>query len=192
MVYPEQDQAAEEREALLKAGRCTSDYTVSLDPPQYLTPVYYSDIPEMLRILNINKDVYNGTSSFQYPYLESHARARIDRARERLKANGYNNVPEYAGQGYPTRSAEFLIHEILFKELEADIVRAEALVENEASRKVMIKLGMECELERRREFLSKFQQYKTICCYSIHRNPDTKGLCKIRPPEDPEPQEPQK
>ncbi|KAF8952995.1 hypothetical protein BGZ52_002586 [Haplosporangium bisporale] len=55
-------------------------YLVSENPPHYLSAVGLADIPEMVRILNIDKEIYNGTASFQYPYLESHARARIERA----------------------------------------------------------------------------------------------------------------
>ncbi|KAG0358386.1 acyl-CoA N-acyltransferase [Gamsiella multidivaricata] len=65
-------------------------YLVSEDPPHYLSAVDLSDIPEMVRVLNINKDIYNGTATFQYPYLESHAHARISRAVDYTTQRGYN------------------------------------------------------------------------------------------------------
>ncbi|KAF9158779.1 hypothetical protein DFQ26_007259 [Actinomortierella ambigua] len=69
-------------------------YTVSQDPPLYLTTLDLDDVAEMVRVLNLNKDVYNGTASFQFPYKEEHATARIRRAL------GY-----HAGQGRNTHWA---------------------------------------------------------------------------------------
>ncbi|KAG0090916.1 hypothetical protein BGZ93_003891 [Podila epicladia] len=63
-----------------KDVKAMGPYLVSENPPHYLSAVELADMPEMVRILNIDKEVYNGTASFQYPYLESHARARIERA----------------------------------------------------------------------------------------------------------------
>ncbi|KAG0223987.1 hypothetical protein BGW42_005421 [Actinomortierella wolfii] len=65
-------------------------YCVSQDPPFYLTSVHLSDVPEMVRVLNINKDIYNGTASFQFPYLEEHAIARIKRALGYHTSHGRN------------------------------------------------------------------------------------------------------
>ncbi|KAF9325277.1 hypothetical protein BG006_011227 [Podila minutissima] len=39
-------------------------YLVCENPPHYLTPVNDSDVPENVRVLNINKDVYYGTATF--------------------------------------------------------------------------------------------------------------------------------
>ncbi|KAF9954051.1 hypothetical protein BGZ72_004941 [Mortierella alpina] len=69
---------------------CMGPYTVSTDPDLYLSAVEFSDVPEMVRLLNINKDVYNGSAIFQYPYLESHAQERIQRAHEYITTLGIN------------------------------------------------------------------------------------------------------
>ncbi|KAG9319747.1 hypothetical protein KVV02_003197 [Mortierella alpina] len=69
---------------------CIGPYTVSTDPALYLSAVEFSDVPEMVRLLNINKDVYNGSALFQYPYLESHAQERIQRAHEYITTLGIN------------------------------------------------------------------------------------------------------
>ncbi|KAG0209508.1 hypothetical protein BGX28_010281 [Mortierella sp. GBA30] len=69
---------------------CLGPYTVSQDPALYLSAVEFSDIPEMVRILNLNQDVYNGSALFQYPYLESHAQDRIQKAHEHILNEGIN------------------------------------------------------------------------------------------------------
>ncbi|CAO3574161.1 unnamed protein product [Mortierella alpina] len=69
---------------------CMGPYTVSTDPALYLSAVELSNVPEMVRLLNINKDVYNGSAIFQYPYLESHAQERIQRAHEDITTLGIN------------------------------------------------------------------------------------------------------
>ncbi|KAF9081123.1 hypothetical protein BGX29_009788 [Mortierella sp. GBA35] len=73
-----------------ESAKCMGPYTVSADPALYMSAVEFSDIPEMVRILNINKDVYNGSALFQYPYLESHARDRIQAAHDTVSAIGIN------------------------------------------------------------------------------------------------------
>ncbi|KAG0302307.1 hypothetical protein BGZ98_007616 [Dissophora globulifera] len=74
-----------------ETAQCMGPYTLS-DPPQglYMSAVEFSDIPEMVRLLNINLDVYNGSALFQYPFLESHAQDRIQRAHDTLVSTGIN------------------------------------------------------------------------------------------------------
>ncbi|KAG0372324.1 hypothetical protein BGX24_000410 [Mortierella sp. AD032] len=73
-----------------ESAKCMGPYTVSQEPALYLSAVEFSDIPEMVRILNINQDVYNGSALFQYPYLESHAQDRIQMAHDTVTAIGIN------------------------------------------------------------------------------------------------------
>ncbi|KAF9294317.1 hypothetical protein BGZ88_004096 [Linnemannia elongata] len=73
-----------------ESAKCMGPYTVSTEPALYLSAVEFSDIPEMVRILNINQDVYNGSALFQYPYLESHAQDRIQNAHDTVTAIGIN------------------------------------------------------------------------------------------------------
>ncbi|KAG0078982.1 hypothetical protein BGZ92_001247 [Podila epicladia] len=179
-------------------------YLVSENPRHYLTPVNDSDVPEIVRVLNINKDVYYGTATFQFPFLESHALKRLEmvnRYRESLKFNshfavrtsptgpligwssfnfpkdstevhpdtgrplkiaelGYWISPEYTGKGFASRSVHFILNELVFKEFGCDICRAEIFSENEASRKTLLKAGLECELEGKVLFIPKFNQDK--------------------------------
>lgn len=70
---------------------CMGPYTVSTDPtPLYMSAVEFSDIPEMVRILNINQDVYNGSAIFQYPYTEAYAQERIQKAYDHIITHGIN------------------------------------------------------------------------------------------------------
>ncbi|KAG0319328.1 hypothetical protein BGZ99_005148 [Dissophora globulifera] len=193
-------------------------YRVSEDPPHYLSAVDFNDVPEMVRVLNINKDVHNGTATFHYPYLESHAQARIARAMSNRTDKGYNShwamrispdgpimgwihayfnptvqefhpvtgrplviadmgywvSPEYVGKGYASRSTRFVVHEILFKEFECDIVRSEAYPHNVGSRKAMQAAGMEQEYESKTVFIPKFQENRIVCGYAVHRDESTK------------------
>ncbi|KAF9350684.1 hypothetical protein BGX26_011195 [Mortierella sp. AD094] len=73
-------------------AQCMGPYKVSKEgsPDLYLSAVEFSDIPEMVRLLNINQDVYNGSALFQYPYLESHARDRIQKAHDTIISTGVN------------------------------------------------------------------------------------------------------
>lgn len=67
-------------------------YLVCENPPHYLTPANDSDVSEIVRVLSINKDVYYGTATFQFPFLESHALKRLEmvnRYRESLKFNSH-------------------------------------------------------------------------------------------------------
>ncbi|KAF9298251.1 hypothetical protein BGZ88_007454 [Linnemannia elongata] len=73
-----------------ETAKCMGPYTVSTDPALYLSSVEFSDIPEMVRILNINKVIYNGSAFFQYPYLESYAQERIQRAHDIFSTTGIN------------------------------------------------------------------------------------------------------
>ncbi|KAG0199754.1 hypothetical protein BGX28_007016 [Mortierella sp. GBA30] len=198
-------------------ARMMGPYFVCENPPHYLSAVDFSDIPEMVRVLNIDKEVYNGTASFQYPYLESHAHARIARADGYIKTRGYNThwamrtspkgplmgwihthfdedihprtgrtlkvghigywvSPEHVGKGYASRSAQFLVNELMFKEFDCDIVRAEAYVYNRPSRKVLESTGMKCEVEERTVLIPKLQEQKIICCYAIHKDESTKSV----------------
>lgn len=198
--------------------KAAGPYLVCENPPHYLSAIDLKDIPEMVRVLNINKDIYEGTASFQYPYLESHALARITRAHKTRAEVGFNThwamrtspdgpimgwihlyfnpeikrvhpttgkplmvcdigywvSPEYMRQGYASRSAQFVTHEICFKELGCDIVRAEAYIHNGASRRTMEHCGMECEVEEQQAFIPKHQETRVICCYAVHRDNSTK------------------
>ncbi|KAF8961337.1 hypothetical protein BGZ46_001368, partial [Entomortierella lignicola] len=195
-------------------------YLVSEIPPHYLSAVELTDIPEMVRVLNINKDVYYGTASFEHPYTEAFAHARISRAIGYTTNKGYNThwamrlspdgpligwihmylipdmkevhpdtgepvkiaeigywvSPEYVGKGYASRSAQFIVHEIMFREFGCDIVRATAQVDNKASRAIMESTGMTCELESKSVFYPKFQEQRATCYYAIHRNESTKFI----------------
>ncbi|KAF9900504.1 hypothetical protein EC991_007224 [Linnemannia zychae] len=75
-----------------KTNKCSGPYLLSTDPPHYITPVELSDIPEVVRVLNINKDVYYGTGSFEYPHLECHARTRIETRIRSNNETGYTNT----------------------------------------------------------------------------------------------------
>ncbi|KAF9081785.1 hypothetical protein BGX23_000457 [Mortierella sp. AD031] len=203
-----------------KDNKCSGPYLISKDPPHYITPVELSDIPEVVRVLNINKDVYYGTGSFEYPHLESHARTRIEL---RIKGNneagyttcwamrtspdgpligwihahflppgtathpesgrdlnigviGYWVSPEHVGRGYGSRSARFIVHEILFQERDCDIVRAEAYTDNIPSRKVLEAAGMRCEVEEKVVFVPKLQKEMANCCYAVHRDHSTTSV----------------
>jgi len=200
--------------------KCSGPYLISENPPHYLSAVELEDIPEMVRILNIDKEVYNGTHSFQYPYLESHARPRIENTFLRDNAAGYTSTwamrtspqgpmmgwithhflpegtrahpetgrdlkisaigywvsPEHVGKGYASRSAQFVTHEILFKERGCDIVRAEAYTHNKPSRKVLEAAGMRCEVEKWTVFIPKLEKDMTIACYAAHLDDSTKSI----------------
>ncbi|KAG0232329.1 hypothetical protein BGW41_001904 [Actinomortierella wolfii] len=65
-------------------------FTLSQDPPLYLTTLYLSDVSEMVRVLNINQEVYNGTASWEYPFNEEHAKFRITRALDYHTSKGIN------------------------------------------------------------------------------------------------------
>ncbi|KAF9917955.1 hypothetical protein FBU30_000427 [Linnemannia zychae] len=67
-----------------KTNKCSGPYLLSTDPPHYITPVELDDVPEVVRVININTDIYYGTGSFEYPHLDSHARNRIE---ARIKGN---------------------------------------------------------------------------------------------------------
>ncbi|KAF8931101.1 hypothetical protein EDD21DRAFT_165320 [Dissophora ornata] len=195
-------------------------YMICEDPPHYLSAVGFKDIPEMVRVLNINKDVYNGTSSFEYPYLESHAQARVARAVANTAEKGYNTrwamrtspegpligwihthseptinevhpetsrplkvtsigywvSPEYTRKGYAGRSARFVTQEILFKELDYDIVRGESYLYNTGSRKAMEGAGMVLEMEAKSVFIQKLQEERNVCCYAAHRDNSTRSV----------------
>ncbi|KAF9570923.1 hypothetical protein EC968_001172 [Mortierella alpina] len=200
-------------------AKAMGPYLLCEDPPHYLSAVGYEDIPEMVRVLNLDKNIYNGTASFQYPYLESHAQARVSRAVGYTTSLGYNThwamrtssdgllmgwihaymppgveevhpetgralkigeigywvSPEYLGRGYASRSARFVVQEILFKEFNCDIVRAEAYTHNVGSRKVLEGAGMECEVEAKTVFIPKLQEERVICCYAAHRDASTRS-----------------
>ncbi|KAG0006739.1 hypothetical protein BGZ65_004417 [Modicella reniformis] len=79
---------------------CLGPYIVSIEPVLHLSTVELSDIPEMVRILNINQDVYNGSALFQYPYLESHAQERIQKAHDYVTTFGINT--HWAMRASPT------------------------------------------------------------------------------------------
>lgn len=200
-----------------RSNKCSGSYLLSKDPPHYITPVELSDIPEVVRVLNINKDVYYGTGSFEYPHLESHARTRIE---TRIRGNnetgyttcwamrtspegalvgwihahflppgtathpetgkdlrigviGYWVSPEHVCRGYGSRSARFIVHEILFKERGCDIVRAVAYRDNIPSRRVLMAAGMRCEVEEKVTFSKKLGKEMVDSCYAVHRDDST-------------------
>ncbi|KAF9986620.1 hypothetical protein BGZ65_006892 [Modicella reniformis] len=198
--------------------RAMGPYLICENPPHYLSAVDFGDIPEMVRVLNINKDIFEGTASFQYPYLESHAQARISRAHGNTTRLGFNThwamrtssdgpimgwihayvhpevqqdaggkplrvcdvgywvSPEFMRQGYATRSARFVTHEICFKELGFDIVRAEAYTHNRGSRRILEYAGMQCEVESKTAFIPKLQENRIICCYAVHRDDSIRSV----------------
>ncbi|KAK3813300.1 MAG: acyl-CoA N-acyltransferase [Benniella sp.] len=205
---------------------CMGPYTVSMDPALYLSAVEFSDIPEMVRILNINQDVFNGSAIFQYPYLESHAQERIQRAHDHITTHGINThwamrtsptgpligwahlhfehyneehpqpvhpvtgeplleaefgywlSPEHTRKGFAAKAATYLLHEVIHKEMNCDIVRAVSYVENKASRTVAERAGMTLELESVSLFVSKLGVYRTACCYVSHKDEATKRIVK--------------
>ncbi|KAF9174905.1 hypothetical protein BGX21_008825 [Mortierella sp. AD011] len=73
-------------------AQCMGPYKISKEgsPDLYLSAVEFSDIPEMVRLLNINQSVFNGSAIFQYPYFESHARERIQKAHDTIISTGVN------------------------------------------------------------------------------------------------------
>ncbi|KAF9435832.1 hypothetical protein BGZ76_005407 [Entomortierella beljakovae] len=81
-----------------ETAKCLGPYILSSVMPDqnnrlqelYMSAVEFTDVPEMVRILNINQDVYNGSALFQYPYLESHANDRIQRAHDTILTSGIN------------------------------------------------------------------------------------------------------
>ncbi|KAG0352249.1 hypothetical protein BG005_008292 [Podila minutissima] len=174
-------------------------YLVCENPPHYLTPANDSDVSEIVRVLSINKDVYYGTATFQFPFLESHALKRLEmvnRYRESLKFNshfavhgtkvhpdtsrslkiaelGYWISPEHTGKGFASRSVQFILNELVFKEFGCDICKAEIFSENEASRKTLLKAGLECEFEGKVLFIPKFNQNKVLSCFAKHRDDST-------------------
>ncbi|KAG0345150.1 hypothetical protein BG004_003933 [Podila humilis] len=79
-----------QQEESVQEIKALGPYLISENPPHYLTTTSLADVPEMVRILNINKDVYNGTATFEFPYLASHATARIGRALEYHTSMGHN------------------------------------------------------------------------------------------------------
>ncbi|KAG0252657.1 hypothetical protein DFQ27_007930 [Actinomortierella ambigua] len=65
-------------------------YMVSQEPPLYLSGITKEDLPEMVRVANLDQAIFNGTGTFLYPFLDSHAEQRLAGA-ERYRANrGYN------------------------------------------------------------------------------------------------------
>lgn len=59
--------------------------------PLFISAVTSADLPEIIRVLNINNDIFYNTGSFQYPYLESHAVTRLDNVHKWRLEFGYNN-----------------------------------------------------------------------------------------------------
>ncbi|KAF9970596.1 hypothetical protein BGZ73_006662 [Actinomortierella ambigua] len=198
-------------------------YTVSQDPPLYLTSLSMDDIPEMVRVLNLNKDIYNGTASFQFPYNEEHAAARIQRALAHYANHGRNThwamrtsldgplmgwlhmffeepeehevhpetgrplvvaeygywvSPEHTGRGHAVRAAKYFIEQIVVKESDVDILRAESYIENMASRKVLERTGMTLEKECTDVYIPKLNQMRQIVTYVWHRDPCTRHIRK--------------
>ncbi|KAG0203600.1 hypothetical protein BGX33_009022 [Mortierella sp. NVP41] len=201
-------------------NKCSGPYKINENPPHYISAIELEDIPEMVRILNINKDIYNGTATFQYPYLESHAWNRIESCFSRNNEDGYTTCwamrtspqgplmgwlhayfqpagtrahpetgrdlkigvvgywvsPEYAGKGYASRAARWVVQENLFQERRCDIVRAEAYSNNTPSRKAMEAAGMRCEVDKWTAFIPKLQTERVICCYAAHRDESTHSI----------------
>ncbi|KAG0044261.1 hypothetical protein BGZ83_010493 [Gryganskiella cystojenkinii] len=74
-----------------ETAKCLGPYCVSAsNPALYMSAVEYSDLPEMVRILNLNQDVYNGSALFLYPFLESHGQEKIQKAHEHIHQEGIN------------------------------------------------------------------------------------------------------
>ncbi|KAF9274412.1 hypothetical protein BGZ68_000697 [Mortierella alpina] len=201
-------------------AKAMGPYLVCENPPHYLSAVGFEDIPEILRVANLDKNIYYGTASWQYPFLEEHAHVRVSRAVGYTTTKGYNThwamrtspegplvgwihaylrpegeeahpetgrvlkiaeigywvSPEYVGQGYASRSARFVVQEIMLKEFNCDIVRAEAYAYNIGSRKAMEYAGMECEVEAKTIFSPKLQEEKVVCFYAVHKDDSTKNV----------------
>ncbi|KAF9435629.1 hypothetical protein BGZ76_005860 [Entomortierella beljakovae] len=211
--------AEQETKFTRETAKSMGPYKVSEDPPHYLSAVDFSDTEEMIRVINIDKSIFNGTATFQFPYLKEHADARIARAVDHILNQGINThwamrtspdgpligwvhvyflpditekhpetgktlkiaeigywvSPEYSGKGYASRSARFITHEVLFKEHGCDVVRADALLENKSSRKVMESYGMQCEVESRYQYIPKHKENRLVCGYAIHQSESTKN-----------------
>ncbi|KAG0078882.1 hypothetical protein BGZ92_001284 [Podila epicladia] len=73
-----------------QAIKAMGPYLVKENPPHYLSAVEMSDVPEFTRIANINKDIYNGSATFQFPFLEAHAQSRIKKSIANRTATGVN------------------------------------------------------------------------------------------------------
>lgn len=71
-------------------AQCLGPYLVSEDPPHYLSAVSPSDIPEMVRILNLDDSVFRNSSYFKFPYPEDLARIHIARADRVIETRGIN------------------------------------------------------------------------------------------------------
>lgn len=61
------------------------------DSPLFISAVTAADLPEIIRVLNIDQEIYYNTGSFQYPYLESHAVTRMDNVHKWRIEFGFNN-----------------------------------------------------------------------------------------------------
>ncbi|KAG0348557.1 hypothetical protein BG004_004802 [Podila humilis] len=202
-------------------------YLVKENPPHYLSAVEMSDVSEFVRIANINKDIFNGSATFQFPFLKSHAQSRLQKSianRQSSKINmhwavrtspkgpmigwvhayfrdatslevspktgsslkiaeiGYGISPEYTGKGYGSRSARYVVQEILFNELDCDIVRGESYVENIGSRRILEASGMKCEVEENSVYIPKLQQDRLTCWYSGYKDQEIEAaMDRVQP-----------
>ncbi|KAI8602874.1 hypothetical protein EDD21DRAFT_413553 [Dissophora ornata] len=134
---------------------CMGPYCIPSPPssPHYLSAVDRSDIPEMLRILNIDDSVFLGTAGFlpsEDPTVTTttagaNTPQKLQTIAGKEGRTGYWVSPEFRNQAYALRSLRFLLSEIADKEMGYDLVKAEAYVDNSASRKVMENAGMVLE-----------------------------------------------
>ncbi|KAF9970597.1 hypothetical protein BGZ73_006663 [Actinomortierella ambigua] len=65
-------------------------YTVCQDPQLYLSAFTKEDLPEMARVANLDQAIYEGTGTFRYPFLDSHAEQRLAGAEGYRAQRGYN------------------------------------------------------------------------------------------------------
>ncbi|KAG0053162.1 hypothetical protein BGZ83_001572 [Gryganskiella cystojenkinii] len=65
-------------------------YLVCENPPHYLSAVEETDIPEMVRILNLDDSIFRASSAFLFPYTEENAKRAIDRAYRVVEKRGIN------------------------------------------------------------------------------------------------------
>ncbi|GJJ69886.1 hypothetical protein EMPS_02235 [Entomortierella parvispora] len=71
-------------------AQCMGPYFVSQEPPLFLSAVLHSDIPEMVRILNLDDSVFRNSSYFKFPYPEDLARTHVARADRVIESQGVN------------------------------------------------------------------------------------------------------
>jgi len=67
-------------------------YLVPGKAPHYLSAAVESDIPEIVRVLNLNQDIYYNTATIPFPYLEAHGQEKIAQANAFRSLEGCNSL----------------------------------------------------------------------------------------------------